>query len=149
MLRIAIAILLTFVLLPSAQAKSSHHRHHHYAGHHQHLVYNSGSIVAHPAGCPWRAFCGCGASARIFGHPVRDLYLAANWFRFPRSAAAPGMAAVRRHHVFIIEAVNGDGTVTAYDANSGGHLTRIHRVSLAGYTVVNPHARRTHYAQAY
>ena len=35
-------------------------------------------------------------------------------------------------------AVNGDGTVVAYDANSGGHLTRIHTVSLAGYSVRMP-----------
>lgn len=57
------------------------------------------------------------------------------------------MAAVRSHHVFIIEAVLGGGVVRAYDANSGGHMTRIHNISLAGYTVVNPHgghyARRT------
>jgi hypothetical protein len=35
--------------------------------------------------------------------------------------------------------VNGDGTATVYDANSGGGLTRVHRVSLAGLTIVNPH----------
>jgi hypothetical protein len=28
----------------------------------------------------------------------------------------------------------------AYDANSGGHATRIHARSLRGYTVVNPRA---------
>ena len=101
--------------------------------------YYEGRIVSHPAGCPGSAFCGCGASVRLFGHPVRDLYLASNWFRFPRAAPAPGMVAVRNHHVFVIEAVNGDGTVVAYDANSGGHQTRVHTVSLSGYSVRDPH----------
>ena len=50
------------------------------------------------------------------------------------------MVAVRNHHVFVIRSVNGDGTVVAYDANSGGHLTRVHTVSLSGYSVRNPHA---------
>ena len=101
--------------------------------------HTSEGIVGHPNGCPRSAFCGCGASVRLFGHPVRDLYLASNWFRFPRAAPAPGMVAVRNHHVFVIEAVNGDGTVVAYDANSGGHQTRVHTVSLSGYSVRDPH----------
>lgn len=155
------AIIAAAAILALTSASEARGRHHHASrGHHHRVAYDGGSVVAHPAGCPWTAFCGCGASVRIFGHPVRSLYLASNWFRFPRAAAAPGMAAVRSHHVFIIEAVHGDGTVTAYDANSGGHMTREHRVSLAGYTVVNPggslaaehrrrhYARRAHYASA-
>lgn len=106
-------------------------------------VSNDGEIVSHPSGCPRSAFCGCGASVRIFGHPVRDLYLAANWFRFPHAIAAPGMVAVRSHHVFVIESVNGDGTVVAFDANSGHHQTRIHTVSLAGYSVRDPSSSST------
>lgn len=98
------------------------------------------AIVAHPAGCPSRAFCGCGTAVRLLGSPVRSLWLASNWFRFPRAAPAPGMAAVRRGHVFAIEQVLGNGKVLAYDPNSGGHKTRIHVRSLAGYTVVNPRA---------
>jgi hypothetical protein len=97
------------------------------------------SILNHPAGCPGRAFCGCGASVRIFGKPVRSLYLAANWFRFPKANPAPGMAAVRRHHVFVMERHISGNIWLAYDANSGGHRTRLHARSLAGYTVVNPH----------
>lgn len=98
-------------------------------------------VVPHPAGCPHTAFCGCGASVEIFGKPIRELYLAANWFKFPRTSPAPGMVAVRQHHVFVIRAVHGDGTVLAYDANSGGHKTRVHTVSLNGFSVRNPHVR--------
>jgi len=97
------------------------------------------SIVAHPQGCPSRAFCGCGAAVRVFGTPIRSLWLAANWFKFPRTSPAPGMVAVRRHHVFVLEADLGNGQWQVYDANSGGHATRIHPRSIAGYQIVNPH----------
>lgn len=96
------------------------------------------TVVAHPAGCPARLFCGCGTAVRLLGSPVRSLWLARAWFKFPRAAPAPGMAAVRRGHVFAIEQVLGNGKVLAYDPNSGGRKTRIHVRSLAGYTVVNP-----------
>jgi len=108
----------------------------------QRQVSYEGEVVSHPAGCPWVASCGCIASVRVFGHPIRELYLAANWFKYPHASPAPGMVAVRRHHVFVIESVNGDGTVVAYDGNSGGHLTRIHTVSLSGYSVHDPHGFR-------
>ena len=99
-------------------------------------------ILPHPVGCPRRAFCGCGAALKIFGRPLRELWLAVNWFRFPPAAPAPGMVAVRRHHVFVIEAVIDRYRVIAYDANSGRHQTRRHVRSLAGYSVRNPHGGR-------
>lgn len=107
-----------------------------------HAVSGETQIVAHPAGCPSRAFCGCGVATYIFGSPVRALWLAAAWLRFPRAEAAPGMVAVARggHHVFAIVAVRAGGVVVAYDPNSGGHRTRVHLRSLAGYRVVNPRA---------
>lgn len=95
-------------------------------------------VVAHPAGCPSRAFCGCGAAVRVFGKPIRSLWLAANWFRFPRAAPAPGRVAVRRHHVFVLEQHLGGSVWQVYDANSGGRATRIHSRSIAGYTIVDP-----------
>ena len=99
-----------------------------------------GAIVSHPPGCPSRAFCGCGASVEVFGRPVRSLWLAANWYRFPRSYPAPGMAAVRRHHVFVLRQHLGGNVWMVYDANSGGRATRVHPRSIAGYTIVNPRA---------
>jgi hypothetical protein len=98
----------------------------------------AGRILPHPAGCPRRAFCGCGAAVEVFGKPVRSLWLAANWLRFPRAAPAPGMVAARRGHVFVIKRVLGGGRVLAYDANSGGQKTRLHVRSLAGFVVVDP-----------
>lgn len=95
--------------------------------------------VAHPAGCPRRAFCGCGAAVEVFGRPVRELWLAANWFKFPRAMPAPGMVAVRRHHVFVLRAPSSSGRWIVYDANSGRGGTRVHERSLSGYVVVNPH----------
>jgi hypothetical protein len=95
-------------------------------------------IVGHPPGCPSRAFCGCGAAVRVFGSPVRSLWLAANWLRFPRTAPAPGMVAARRGHVFVLEQHLGGSTWMTYDANSGRRLTRIHARSISGYVIVNP-----------
>ena len=100
------------------------------------------TIVPNPAGCPSRAFCGCGAALRVFGHHVRDLWLAANWYRFPRSLPAPGTVAVRPHHVMVLEAELSPGIWQVYDANSGGHATRIHARPIAGYTIVQPHSNR-------
>jgi hypothetical protein len=96
------------------------------------------TILPHPAGCPRRAFCGCGAAVEVFGRPIRSLWLAANWLRFPRASPAPGMVAARRGHVFVIRQVLGGGRVLAYDANSGGRKTRLHVRSLAGFVVVDP-----------
>jgi hypothetical protein len=95
-------------------------------------------IVAHPAGCPSRAFCGCGAAVRLLGAPVRALWLAANWFRFPRVAPAPDTAGVRRHHVIALIEHRHGSVWLVYDANSGGHATRIHEVDISRYTIVNP-----------
>lgn len=97
-------------------------------------------VVANPAGCPARAFCGCGAAVHIFGRPIRSLWQAAAWFQFPRAAPAPGMAAVRRHHVFVLERHLSGPVWLAYDANSGGHRTRVHARSIRGFTIVNPRA---------
>lgn len=123
-----ILLAIAFLITP-AQAR---HRHH--------IMYGEEHerVVAHPSGCPYHAFCGCGVSVKIFGHPVRSLFLAANWFKFPRANAAPGMVAVRNHHVMAILAVDANGNATVYDPNSGGHQTRIHTRSLAGYRIVNP-----------
>lgn len=94
-----------------------------------------------PSGCPYR-WCGCGVSLKVFGRIIPELNLAANWRRFPAAIAAAGMVAWRWGHVFYIEAVNDNGTVLAYDPNSGGHALHVHDRSLRGYRVVNPHGGR-------
>lgn len=112
-------------------------------------AHGSGQIVPHPAGCPARAFCGCGAAVRVFGKPIRNLWLARNWFRFPRARPSVGMVAVRRHHVFVLERHISGSTWLAYDANSGGRRTRIHPRSIAGFAIVNPHgASHAHVVEA-
>lgn len=93
-----------------------------------------------PSGCPHR-FCGCALAIKIFGVAKRDLWLAANWLRFPRTSAAPGMVAARRGHVFQLQAHIEGGTWRVWDANSGGGRIRIHNRSIAGYTIVNPGSR--------
>lgn len=105
-------------------------------------------ILPHPLGCPRRAFCGCGASVNLFGRPVRELFLAANWFKFPRAEPGHNMVAVRRGHVFVLkEHLKGD-LWRVFDANSGGRRTRMHARSIRGYVIVNPMAGRSSYASA-
>ena len=95
-------------------------------------------IQPHPFPCPRVAFCGCGASVKVFGKAVRELYLARNWYRFPRSQPAPGTVAVRRHHVFVLLSPVSGSTWLVWDANSGKGLTKIHNRSISGWTIVRP-----------
>ena len=95
-------------------------------------------VGGRPTNCP-RSFCGCEASRYLFGYVRADLNLASNWMRkFPRTTPAPGMAAVRNHHVFVLMShVDGNNWVV-HDGNSGQGLTREHVRSISGYAVVNP-----------
>lgn len=101
---------------------------------------SEGRIVSHPAGCPHTEFCGCGVSVFLYGHPVRSLFEAQAFRRFPHAAPGYKMVAWKAHHAFVILAVHGHGRVLAYDPNSGHHKTRIHERSLRGFHVVNPFA---------
>ena len=124
------AIAIVLALTATATAKHRHHA----------RIYSTdtGTILPHPYGCPRIAFCGCGVSVKVFGRPVRSLFPAAAYYRFPRAPAAPGMVAIWSHHVAYIEALDANGNAVLYDPNSGGHQTRRHLASLAGATIVNP-----------
>ena len=106
---------------------------------HQRASRDDVSFISHPQGCPRRAFCGCGAAVRVFGSPIRSLWPSAAWFKFPRTYPASGMVAVRYGHVFVLESHVGGNEWLVSDYNSGGHKSRRHVRSLAGYVVVNPH----------
>lgn len=124
------------VALPSSgEAKKSRHHHQHYASR---MVSGDIAVLPHPSGCPRTAFCGCGVSVKVFGRPVRDLYLASNWRKFPSASPGPGMVTWRPGHVMYIEAMDANGNATVYDPNSGGHRTHRYTRSLAGFRIVNP-----------
>lgn len=97
-------------------------------------------ILPHPAGCPRRLFCGCGAAVEVFGSPIRHLWLAANWLKFPPAQPGPGMVAARRGHVMVIRQYLGNNKALVYDANGGAGRTYLHVRSLAGFKIVNPRA---------
>ena len=127
------AFVVAFATVP-AQAKHRHHYRTQYT--------EDGSYLPHPSGCPRIAFCACGAAVEIFGKPIRSLWPARAWYKFPRTMAASGMVGVRSHHVFVLrEHVEGSVWLIA-DYNSGGHLSRLHQRSIDGYIIVNPHAGR-------
>jgi hypothetical protein len=102
-------------------------------------IARAGKVVlgGRPSGCP-HAFCGCGASLYVFGRIIPTLNLAANWLRFPRTAPAPNMVAARRGHVFVLERHIVGNKWLVHDSNSGGHRTRVHPRSIAGFAIVNP-----------
>jgi hypothetical protein len=100
-----------------------------------------------PAGCPNR-FCGCEASLYKFGRIIPELNLASNWRRFPRAMPSPGMAAVRPGHVMILESQVSGSVWNVHDGNSGGHVTRDHARSIAGYTIVNPNGGSASFASS-
>lgn len=101
------------------------------------LTRSSDVIGGRPSGCP-HAFCGCAASLHLFGKIIPALNRAANWLRFPRATPAPNMAAARPGHVFVLKQHIAGDTWLVFDANSGGHRTRLHARSIAGFTIVNP-----------
>jgi hypothetical protein len=98
--------------------------------------------LPHPSCCPGRQFCGCGAAYDVFGKCLRDLWPSSAWYRFPRTTPARGMVAVRPGHVFVLKE-HVEGTVwMVNDYNSGGHQSRYHARSIAGYAIVDPQASR-------
>jgi hypothetical protein len=151
-LRLIAGALLCVLMTHAVDARSRHHHRHHVVdankmvrpmppGLDRVMAEGAGRVVAHPPGCPARAFCGCGAAVRIFGRPIRSLWLARNWLRFPSVAPSPGVVAVRRHHVFVLERQISGWIWLVYDANSGGHRTHIHPRSISGFKIVNPHSQ--------
>ena len=131
-LRVVVAILVLTSFAATAQAGHHRRHHHHYARH----SYGGGRV----SGVCWTAArmggpCGCEAAKVAFGQPIRDLWLVANWLRrFPRTGPQVGAAAIwGRHHVEIVTAVHGDGTVST--TGSVGHS----HVAASRLTFVDPH----------
>lgn len=98
------------------------------------------TLLPHPRGCPPVRFCACGVAVELFGAPIRALWPSAAWLKFPRAEPAPDMVAVRRGHIFILKRHLRGSVWMVNDYNSGGHRSRHHARSIAGFVVVNPHA---------
>lgn len=107
-----------------------------------HYSHDTATVVGgRPNGCP-HAFCGCEASLYKFGRIIPSLNLAWNWVKkFPRTSPAPGMAAARRGHVFVLISHISGSEWLVHDGNSGGHRTREHVRSINGYVIVNPNVQ--------
>jgi hypothetical protein len=142
MLKAAFSVAL--LLLFSAQAKARPHHHHRFQNFRSSMALFVGDVrdderivSGRPSGCP-HAFCGCEASLFRFGRIIPQLNLASNWRRFPRTAPATGMAAVRPGHVMILQQHVAGDIWYVHDGNAGGHVTREHPRSIAGYTIVDP-----------
>jgi hypothetical protein len=133
----------TLLLLVSPQAQAHPHHHHRHqflnamASFNGDVQMDERIVSSRPSGCP-HAFCGCEASLFRFGRIIPQLNLASNWRRFPHGAPAPGMAAIRSGHVMILQSQVAGDIWYVHDGNSGGHVTREHPRSIAGYTIVDP-----------
>lgn len=150
----AFVVVALFLLSTQAQARVHLRNYHHYRiqALPRSMVMLAGAgderIVGHrPSGCP-NAFCGCEASLYKFGRIIPELNLASNWRRFPRTAPAPGMAAVRSGHVMVLQQHVAGDVWYVHDGNSGGHVTRDHARSIAGYMIVDPSAASNSFASA-
>ena len=141
-----VVVIALLALSVQAQARPRHHHHHTSYRHHSGMnamasAQGEGRVVG---GRP----SGCEASLYTFGRVVPELNLASNWRRFPRTAPAPGMAAVRSGHVMILQQQVAGNVWYVHDGNSGGHVTREHPRSIAGYTIVNPNGGSAMYGAA-
>jgi hypothetical protein len=97
-------------------------------------------IGGRPAGCP-HSYCGCGLRLYL-GLQDKALNLAWEWARkFRHTAAAPGMAAVRHHHVMLLLSQVSGSIWTVRDYNGGRHLSWIHDRDVRGYVFVDPSSR--------
>lgn len=150
-----VMFLMSLFMIQPAEARHHHessrhtvHRHHthgtrhaHHRSHvHHREVHRLPAVVMlpHPDGCPHRLFCGCGAALDVFGKHVRHLWLAANWYSYPRSPPGYNTVGVRPHHVLVLKH-HVSGTIwMVNDYNSGGHLSRYHAVDISRYTIVSP-----------
>lgn len=138
MLRITILVLTLLAMVAPAQARQ-HHRHHVAAVQHGDWATMTGvTRLPHPSGCPARLFCGCGVSVDVFGHPVRSLYLASAWRRFPSAMPAPGMVAWHAHHVMRLRQQVRGSVWLVYDPNGGRGGTWLHERDIRSYRIVDP-----------
>jgi len=99
--------------------------------------FGNAQMLAHPAGCPFRLFCACGAAVDL-GLDPRTHMAARSYYRYPVSQPEPNTVAVRPHHVFVLKRhIEGLLWLVA-DYNSGGHASRLHVRSIAGYSIRRP-----------
>lgn len=128
------AVALTLALCTQAKARP---RHHHPA---LDANGNEGVIGGRPSGCPW-AYCGCGLR-KYLGLSDDRLNLAWNWARlFRHTSPAPGVAAVRHHHVMLLVSHVSGSIWTVRDYNGGRHLSYIHERDVRGYVFVDPSSK--------
>ena len=128
---------ITYQPAQSQVRHTSHHYGRYLASRHRHYVHRRYAHRFHDLGiCGVAARmggpCGCYASIRVFGRSVRNLWLANNWLRFPRTSAHAGAVAVwPGRHVAMITAVSGDRIQVA-------DSWATHWVSARGKVIVEP-----------
>jgi len=128
----AVALVAIFAHPARAEARPRHHA--------VYIDANGGDarvIGSRPPDCP-HAWCGCGLR-KFLGLADKSLNLAWNWVKkFPRTEAQPGAAAVRHHHVMLLEEHLGGTIWRVRDYNGGRGLAWIHARDVRGFVFVMP-----------
>jgi hypothetical protein len=132
---------LTALFLTVLQSPSEARYRRHHARHSTAVDANGSRVIGgRPEGCP-RAYCGCGLR-KYLGIADASLDLAWNWAKkFPRTIARAGAAAVRSHHVMLLESHVAGSLWNVRDYNGGRHLSYIHVRDVRGFIFVDPRAR--------
>ena len=86
-----------------------------------------------------KLFCGCGVAAKVGLDNTSGFWnVAGNFLTLPRASPAPGMVAVTRHHVFVLEHHISGNTWMIYNPNGAYHKTWRQPYNITGWTIVNP-----------
>jgi hypothetical protein len=96
--------------------------------------------IPHPAGCPKRAFCACGACVDLTGNPKACPWRARDWLKYPSVAPAPNTVAVRPGHVFVLKRHIGGKTWMVANYNGKNRRSMYSKRSIAGWKIVRPFA---------
>ena len=129
--KLALAALAILALAPTSAFARHHHSRHHAIDANGN---DSVTYLPHPAGCSYLRirFCGCGARNAL-GIDDRRYDVAGYWADHYRGSTP---VASWGYHVAIIRELYGDGTALLEDYNSGGHMSRLHRRSIAGAQIL-------------
>lgn len=99
--------------------------------------------LPHPPGCPWKAFCACGAAWELFGQPIRSLWPVSAWRKYPKDIARPNNVVFARYsHISVLKEQVEGTRWKVHNYNGTNHRSTVQIRDIAGLEIRNPHASR-------
>lgn len=100
--------------------------------------------LPHPPGCPWIAFCACGAAWELFGTARRDLWPVSAWRKYPKDIARPNNVVFARYsHISVLKSQVEGTRWKVHNYNGTNHRSTIQIRDIAGLEIRNPHAKQS------